>query len=91
MPPVFIERAQGAYLHDVEGKRYVDYVGSWGPMITGHADPDVLGAVRDRLEMGLSFGTPTAIETRMAAGISQSSTVRAAVSSSTVGPGDENA
>jgi glutamate-1-semialdehyde 2,1-aminomutase len=65
-PPVFIERAQGAYLHDVEGKRYVDYVGSWGPMITGHADPDVLGAVRDRLEMGLSFGTPTAIETRMA-------------------------
>ncbi|MGB8712077.1 MAG: glutamate-1-semialdehyde 2,1-aminomutase [Onishia taeanensis] len=65
-PPVFIERAQGAYLHDVEGKRYVDYVGSWGPMITGHADPDVLGAVRERLEMGLSFGTPTAIETRMA-------------------------
>ncbi|WP_136254727.1 glutamate-1-semialdehyde 2,1-aminomutase [Onishia niordana] len=65
-PPVFIERAQGAYLHDVEGKRYVDYVGSWGPMITGHADPDVLGAVRERLDMGLSFGTPTAIETRMA-------------------------
>ncbi|WP_168015233.1 glutamate-1-semialdehyde 2,1-aminomutase [Halomonas salinarum] len=65
-PPVFIERAQGAYLHDVEGKAYIDYVGSWGPMITGHADPDVLGAVRERLDMGLSFGTPTAIETRMA-------------------------
>ncbi|WP_119275361.1 aminotransferase class III-fold pyridoxal phosphate-dependent enzyme [Taklimakanibacter deserti] len=56
-PPVFMERAQGAYLFDVEGKRYVDYVGSWGPMITGHADPDVLGAVRERLDRGLSFGT----------------------------------
>lgn len=65
-PPVFIERAQGAYLFDVEGQRYVDYVGSWGPMITGHADPDVLSAVRERLDAGLSFGTPTAIETRMA-------------------------
>ncbi|GAB2787766.1 glutamate-1-semialdehyde 2,1-aminomutase [Halomonas shantousis] len=64
--PVFIERAQGAYLFDVEGKRYIDYVGSWGPMITGHADPDVLDAVRERLDAGLSFGTPTAIETTMA-------------------------
>ncbi|WP_106476795.1 glutamate-1-semialdehyde 2,1-aminomutase [Phytohalomonas tamaricis] len=66
MAPVFIERAQGAYLFDVEGKRYIDYVGSWGPMITGHADPDVLAAVRARLDNGLSFGTPTAIETDMA-------------------------
>ncbi|MDF3918243.1 glutamate-1-semialdehyde 2,1-aminomutase [Salinicola salarius] len=65
-PPVFVERAQGAYLFDVEGKRYIDYVGSWGPMITGHADPDVLNAVRERLDNGLSFGTPTAIETTMA-------------------------
>lgn len=65
-PPVFMERALGAYLHDVEGKRYIDYVNSWGPMITGHADPDVLNAVRQRLEQGLSFGTPTAIETTMA-------------------------
>lgn len=65
-PPVFIERAQGAYLFDVEGQRYIDYVGSWGPMITGHADPEVLGAVRERLDNGLSFGTPTAIETTMA-------------------------
>ncbi|WP_110685649.1 glutamate-1-semialdehyde 2,1-aminomutase [Salinicola aestuarinus] len=64
--PVFIERAKGAYLFDVEGKRYIDYVGSWGPMITGHADPEVLAAVRDRLDSGLSFGTPTAIETTMA-------------------------
>ncbi|WP_027350921.1 glutamate-1-semialdehyde 2,1-aminomutase [Halotalea alkalilenta] len=64
--PVFIERAKGAYLYDVEGKRYIDYVGSWGPMITGHADADVLAAVRERLDDGLSFGTPTAIETTMA-------------------------
>ncbi|WP_110669667.1 glutamate-1-semialdehyde 2,1-aminomutase [Salinicola halophilus] len=64
--PVFIERAQGAYLFDVEGQRYIDYVGSWGPMITGHADPEVLAAVRERLDSGLSFGTPTAIETTMA-------------------------
>ncbi|MBZ9539714.1 glutamate-1-semialdehyde 2,1-aminomutase [Modicisalibacter tunisiensis] len=65
-PPLFMERARGAYLFDVEGKRYIDYVGSWGPMITGHADPEVLGAVRERLDAGLSFGTPTAIETTMA-------------------------
>ena len=65
-PPVFMERAKGAYLFDVEGKRYVDYVGSWGLMITGHADPEVLAAVRERLDSGLSFGTPTAIETTMA-------------------------
>ena len=65
-PPVFMERAQGAYLFDVEGNRYVDYVGSWGPMITGHADQDVLAAVRARLDNGLSFGTPTAVETTMA-------------------------
>ncbi|MFC0267094.1 glutamate-1-semialdehyde 2,1-aminomutase [Kushneria aurantia] len=64
--PLFISRARGPYLFDVEGQRYIDYVGSWGPMITGHADPDVLSAVRDRLEDGLSFGTPTAVETDMA-------------------------
>lgn len=66
MAPVFMARAQGAYLFDVEGKAYIDYVGSWGPMITGHADPDVLNAVSERLKDGLSFGTPTAIETEMA-------------------------
>lgn len=65
-PPIFVERARGAYLYDVEGQRYIDYVGSWGPMITGHADPDVLNAVRERLDNGLSFGTPTAVETTMA-------------------------
>lgn len=64
--PVFIQRAEGAYLFDEDGQRYIDYVGSWGPMITGHADPDVLQAVTERLHLGLSYGAPTAIETEMA-------------------------
>lgn len=64
--PVFISRAQGAYLTDAEGNNYIDYVGSWGPMITGHADPDILTAVKDRLELGLSYGAPTELETQMA-------------------------
>ncbi|QIK38629.1 glutamate-1-semialdehyde 2,1-aminomutase [Caldichromatium japonicum] len=64
--PVFFERAEGAYLFDVDGQRYIDYVGSWGPMILGHAHPAVVEAVRERLGMGLSFGAPTELETRMA-------------------------
>ncbi|MGR9036543.1 MAG: glutamate-1-semialdehyde 2,1-aminomutase [Gammaproteobacteria bacterium] len=64
--PVFIERANGAYLFDSTGKRYIDYVGSWGPMILGHAHPGVIEAVKQAAEKGLSFGAPTEIETRMA-------------------------
>lgn len=64
--PIFIRQAQGAYMEDEDGRRYIDYVGSWGPMITGHADPDILDAVRQRLELGLSYGAPTALETEMA-------------------------
>lgn len=64
--PLFIREAKGAYMVDEDGKRYIDYVGSWGPMITGHADPDILDAVRARLDLGLSYGAPTALETRMA-------------------------
>ncbi|MEW6445185.1 MAG: glutamate-1-semialdehyde 2,1-aminomutase [Pseudomonadota bacterium] len=64
--PIFFERAQGAYLFDVDGKRYIDYVGSWGPMIAGHTHPTVIEAVKNAAERGLSFGAPTAIETRMA-------------------------
>lgn len=64
--PVFIDRAEGAYLYDTDGKRYIDYVLSWGPMILGHADPDVLNAVIDKARLGLSFGAPTAIETQLA-------------------------
>jgi glutamate-1-semialdehyde 2,1-aminomutase len=64
--PVFFESAAGPYVFDVDGKRYVDYVGSWGPMILGHADPRVIEAVSDRLHKGLSFGAPTEQETQMA-------------------------
>jgi glutamate-1-semialdehyde 2,1-aminomutase len=64
--PVFFERAAGPYVYDADGKRYVDYVGSWGPMILGHAHPEVIAAVQERLHQGLSFGAPTELETRMA-------------------------
>lgn len=64
--PIFFERAQGPYLYDVDGKRYVDYVLSWGPMILGHGHPQVLDAIRDQLERGLTFGAPTALETQLA-------------------------
>ncbi|MFW5454174.1 glutamate-1-semialdehyde 2,1-aminomutase [Thioalkalivibrio sulfidiphilus] len=64
--PVFIQRAEGAYMYDADGKRYIDYVGSWGPMIAGHAHPEVVEAVREAARGGLSFGAPTEIEIRMA-------------------------
>ncbi len=64
--PVFIDHAEGACMFDVDGKRYIDYVGSWGPMIAGHAHPEVIEAVKTAAERGLSFGTPTEIETAMA-------------------------
>jgi len=64
--PVFFSRAEGPYLYDADGKQYIDYIGSWGPMIAGHANPRVLQAVHDAIENGLSFGAPTAIETEMA-------------------------
>ena len=64
--PVFFEKASGAYLYDVEGKRYIDYVLSWGPMILGHAHPQVIEAVAEVIESGLSFGAPTPIESEVA-------------------------
>jgi len=64
--PVFIDRAAGAYLFDNSGKAYIDYVGSWGPMILGHAHPEVIAAVKHAAEKGLSFGAPTEMETQMA-------------------------
>ena len=64
--PLFIQKAQGAYLYDVEGKRYIDYVGSWGPMIVGHAHPEVIEAVKAAADNGLSYGAPTEIEIIMA-------------------------
>src|SRR5579872_151514 len=64
--PVFIERAEGAYLFGADGRRYVDYVGSWGPMILGHAHPAVVEAVRDAAGRGTSYGAPTELEVRFA-------------------------
>lgn len=64
--PVFIKKAKGAYLFDMNDKDYIDYVLSWGPMILGHADDDVIAAVREQLENGLSFGAPTELETQLA-------------------------
>jgi glutamate-1-semialdehyde 2,1-aminomutase len=64
--PLFFKHAAGAYVTDEDDQRYVDYVGSWGPMILGHSHPQVLDAVRKQLEHGLSYGAPTALETEMA-------------------------
>jgi glutamate-1-semialdehyde 2,1-aminomutase len=64
--PVFIRRAEGAYLYGEDDKQYVDYVGSWGPMILGHAHPAVIEAVREAAGRGLSYGAPTVIETTLA-------------------------
>ncbi|MBD9679505.1 glutamate-1-semialdehyde 2,1-aminomutase [Pseudomonas sp. PDM18] len=64
--PLFFKHAEGAYVVDEDDKRYVDYVGSWGPMILGHSHPDVLDAVRKQLDHGLSYGAPTALEVEMA-------------------------
>ncbi len=64
--PVFIARAQDAYLYDTAGRRYIDYVGSWGPMVAGHAHPRVVSAVREAAQKGLSFGAPSELETQLA-------------------------
>jgi len=64
--PVFVQRAEGAYIYGTDGREYIDYVGSWGPMILGHAHPDVIAAVKRAADNGLSFGAPTEIETAMA-------------------------
>ncbi len=64
--PIFFTRGEGAYLFDADGKKYIDYVASWGPMILGHANQEVISAVKTTLENGLGFGTPTQIETILA-------------------------
>ncbi len=64
--PIFFKRASGPYVWSEDGRRFIDYVGSWGPMILGHAHPDVIEAVRSKALDGLSFGAPTAIETELA-------------------------
>lgn len=64
--PRFIQSASGSHITDIDGNTYIDYVGSWGPMIVGHAHPDVLKAVQDAMQYGLSFGAPTQAETTLA-------------------------
>lgn len=68
--PVFISKGQGAYITDADGKQYIDYVCSWGPLIAGHAHPHVLDKVTQVLQNGFSFGAPTEIEVRLAEKIS---------------------
>ncbi len=64
--PVFIQKAKGAYLWDIDENQYIDYVGSWGPAILGHAHPDVIRAIQETAEKGTSFGAPTLLETQLA-------------------------
>jgi glutamate-1-semialdehyde 2,1-aminomutase len=64
--PPFIDRGEGPYLYDVDGNRYLDYVGSWGPLILGHAHPEVVAAVEQALRKGTSFGAPTEAESELA-------------------------
>src|SRR5690606_16151062 len=64
--PVFMKKAQGAYLYDEEGKRYIDYINSWGPMILGHAYAPLVEAVQEKVKDSTSFGAPTVLETEMA-------------------------
>ncbi len=64
--PVYFKKGEGAYLYDEDNNKYIDYVASWGPMIMGHAHPDVVKAVQDTAANGLGFGAPTQIETEMA-------------------------
>ena len=61
--PIFIKSASGAYLHDVDGNDYVDFIGSWGPMILGHSNPKIIKAIKDQAELGTSYGAPTEAET----------------------------
>ncbi len=67
--PLFIARAQGAWVEDADGNRYVDLVGSWGPMILGHADPGVLTILKETAARGTSFGAPTVLEIELASAV----------------------
>lgn len=64
--PIFIKKSEGAYIYDEDGRAYVDYINSWGPMIIGHSDPRVLNATVEQMKNGFSFGTPTELETEIA-------------------------
>lgn len=64
--PIFFKHAEGAYLYDEDGKRYIDYIGSWGPMILGHSDQRIKDALHAQVDLGVGYGAPTSIETDMA-------------------------
>src|SRR5258705_12201977 len=64
--PLFIDRGQGPYLYDVDGNRYIDYVLSWGPLILGHAHPDIVSALQEALVKGTSYGAPSPLEVQLA-------------------------
>src|SRR6187401_3423541 len=64
--PVFMQKADGAYLFDIDGNRYIDLINSWGPMILGHGHPEVRQAMHKQLDNAQSFGAPTELETKMA-------------------------
>lgn len=64
--PIFIESAKGAYLYDVDGNQYIDYIASWGPMILGHAHPEIVTAIQDQVNYSTSYGAPTQLEIAMA-------------------------
>ena len=69
--PLFIARGGGSHLWDADGNQYIDYVGSWGPMVLGHAHPDVVAAVKDAVDHGTSFGAPTEMESELAQLVSE--------------------
>jgi glutamate-1-semialdehyde 2,1-aminomutase len=64
--PIFFEKGQGAYLFDADGNKYIDYIGSWGPMIMGHSHPDIVNAIKKQAELGTSYGAPTSLESNVA-------------------------
>ncbi|WP_186327494.1 glutamate-1-semialdehyde 2,1-aminomutase [Paenibacillus sp. Y412MC10] len=66
LTPIYVDHAQGSRVYDIDGNRFIDYVGSWGPLIMGHAHPEVIAAVQETAAKGTSFGAPTLIETEMA-------------------------
>ena len=64
--PIFFEKAKGAYLYDADGNEYIDYIGSWGPMIMGHSHPKIVEAIKNQVELGTSYGAPTGLESDVA-------------------------
>ena len=69
--PIFFEKAKGAYLFDADGNKYIDYIGSWGPMIMGHSHPKIVDAIKNQADLGTSYGAPTSLESDVASLIIQ--------------------